>query len=161
MSPESVGFGIYVKLLDDAASQGTLATRAWLERYPRGIAWLYATFELEGQVYNGGFHQYFWNTGGALLDIAVTGYEHFDCPRHVQLARRAARIAGRELDASRSDEFSDVRGFLQAFHDSEVASTLLPIDTEWYALDDAENADERRDAAIGREPMLYARDRRD
>ena len=40
---DSLALEIYFKLLTDAQADGTLITRAWLERYPRGIAWLYAT----------------------------------------------------------------------------------------------------------------------
>src|SRR5919204_2312551 len=117
---DSLALEIYFKLLTDAQADGTLITRAWLERYPRGIAWLYATLQLEHEVYNGGFHQYFWNNGGALLDVALAGYERFECPRHIELARKAARTAGRELSPSGAEEFSDPQRFLSAFSDSAM-----------------------------------------
>jgi hypothetical protein len=44
---------------------------------PPGVRAVYATWEVEAQVGNGGFDQYFENTDGALADEAVLAFRLF------------------------------------------------------------------------------------
>lgn len=69
---------------------GARPERDSLGRFSKGVGWVYATVELENEVFNGGFHQYFWNTAGALIDLAIAGYDAFGSPKRAEIARRAA-----------------------------------------------------------------------
>jgi hypothetical protein len=125
-------------------------------RFAKGVAWVFATVELESEVFNGGFHQYFWNTDGALIDLAIAGYDTFGSPKRAEIARRAAQAASRELDRSGAHDHATVHDWLLAFHESEEQSSLKPLDKEWYALDEIEEVWSRRNDVIRRNPKLYA-----
>ncbi len=60
-----------------------------LKGLPQGVRAVYATWELEGQVNNGGFDQYFLNTEGALAEEAITGYRLFGAYESVSLIEQA------------------------------------------------------------------------
>jgi hypothetical protein len=49
-----------------------------LAGYPPGVRALYVTWEVEAEVNNGGFHQYYWNTGDRYSEQAVDGFEFFE-----------------------------------------------------------------------------------
>jgi hypothetical protein len=135
---------------------GAEPERESLARFPRGVGWVYATVQLENEVFNGGFHQYFWNTAGALIDLAIAGYEAFECPQHADVARRASRVASRELNRSKTRDHETVRHWLSAFQESEKQSSLERLDKEWYGLDQIEQISIRRNDAIRQKPKLYA-----
>jgi hypothetical protein len=45
-----------------------------LQCLPAGYGWLYGLYSVDGQVCNGGFEQYYDNTGGAAACLAMAGY---------------------------------------------------------------------------------------
>lgn len=135
---------------------GARPERDSLGRLPKGVGWVFATVELESEVFNGGFHQYFWNTGGSLIDLAIAGYDALGSPKRAAIARRAARAASREFDRSGTDGHASVRAWLSAFQDSEKRSSLKRLDKEWYALEEIEEISNRRNNAIRLDPQLYA-----
>jgi hypothetical protein len=99
------------------------ATKHWrwmvnqVYRTPEGFAGLtaenqgfFAAFLLEGEVYNGGFHQYFSNSAADFFADAVRGFEEIGALACARLAREAKQIAFGERDvpggAARWDEIS-------------------------------------------------------
>ena len=52
----------------------------------------YAVGVLEGEVYNGGMHQFFSNSSGALYLEAIEGLTHLGATKALWLLRRAAKI---------------------------------------------------------------------
>src|SRR5262245_22153194 len=46
-----------------------------LNAAPQGVRYIYATWWVDGEVNNGGFHQYFWNHGDWMADVAIAAYE--------------------------------------------------------------------------------------
>ncbi len=61
---------------------------------PEGVRAVYATWEVESEVNNGGFDQYFGNTDGALAGEAIAGYRQFGTPRFASLVEEA--VAARD-----------------------------------------------------------------
>ncbi|NML94177.1 DMP19 family protein [Novosphingobium sp. TW-4] len=47
---------------------------------------------LEGEVYNGGFDQLFWNSAGNYYKIALDGLEEIGATASLRIAREAARV---------------------------------------------------------------------
>lgn len=56
---------------------------------PVGVRTVYATWEVEAEVNNGGFEQYFLNTDGVLADEAVAGFQRIGATRAAALLELA------------------------------------------------------------------------
>lgn len=93
---------------------------------------LWATHELEDEVNNGGFNQYFFNSSGAHIDQAVAGYALFSAAEHQQLAIKAREINAKDktrLEAARGE------GTLEAFSDSYENDPYKGLDDIFFKLD--------------------------
>jgi len=53
----------------------------------------YAVSILDGEVHNGGFHQFFWNSSGGMYREAVSGLEILGAYHQLELLLRAKQIA--------------------------------------------------------------------
>jgi hypothetical protein len=87
-----------------------------LGAFHEGLQALFATWELESQVANGGLIQFFDNTSD-LAGPAIRGYELFGAARHAEIVREALHelegIAGpfqREQAGQVLDAYLDTRG---------------------------------------------------
>jgi len=98
-----------------------------------GFRAVFATWILEGEVNNGGFNQFFWNSSGDYAADAVAGYDLIGVPAYARLMRRA--IAIRDADRARTQSFKD-RGTLEAFSESYQNNRLSKLDDEFYKLGD-------------------------
>jgi hypothetical protein len=96
-----------------------------------GQRMLWATLLLEGEVNNGGFNQYFFNTQGEFLADAIRGFEVFGAREHGTLARQA-----REAYANDKERLAKARdeGTLQAFSDSYDEDPYQALDSEFFEL---------------------------
>ncbi len=65
-----------------------------VRQLPAGVRMVYSTWELEADVNNGGFDQYFANTDGALIDEAITGFRLIGANRTAALVERARSARG-------------------------------------------------------------------
>ena len=93
----------------------------------------FATSEVENDVLNGGFHQYFWNTSGALAEEAVAGFRLIGANAHAALLERAIQMA--QAEATWMRPFREL-GTVAAFADSATQSALSALDSEFYRLSD-------------------------
>jgi len=111
---------------------------------------LWLTWIVEGEVNNGGFNQYYWNTDGRYSSEAVTSFEFFAASEHAGLMREANSVRKQEADAIK--EYED-KNTLDAFSDSYKASKLGPLDDRFYAL--TEDLSALRVAKIRQSPELF------
>jgi hypothetical protein len=56
-----------------------------LATLPPGVRALYLTWQVEGEVNNGGFNQYYWNTDDRFSEQAVEAFEFFSATKHARL----------------------------------------------------------------------------
>lgn len=98
---------------------------------PKGLKFHYATWQLECQVYNGGFNQYFYNTAGNLINEAIEGYKYFGLNEIAKIVEEAARVAIDEIDLHIKTKMA---GTLEAFSDSYKYSNLGEIDDKFYEI---------------------------
>jgi hypothetical protein len=96
-----------------------------------GMQMLYTTWLLEGEVNNGGFNQYFWNTEGKTADMALAGYRLVGAEAYADVVRRA--IATQKEEAEMMQEFK-AKGTLEAFSESYEHTKLSSLDEEFYDL---------------------------
>jgi hypothetical protein len=78
----------YMPLID-IVYESEQGNRSTYDALTGGQQMLWATMLLEGEVNNGGFNQYFFNTEGMYLEDAIRGFETFGSPAHAKLARQA------------------------------------------------------------------------
>ena len=101
---------------------------------PPGVRALYVTWEVEAEVNNGGFHQYYWNTQDRYSREAVNGFEFFGAVKHAALMREANSVRAQEIDALAKLRKEDTS---EAFAESSEASHLGPLDERFFALDES------------------------
>ena len=99
---------------------------------PEGFGIVYSTWVLDAEVDNGGFHQYFWNTGGRYVDLVTRAVARLGSPEHVRTLEAAVRAfrAGDQPDLSGLEPSEQ----LERFSASARASGLDPLDSRWYEL---------------------------
>ena len=59
---------------------------------PIGQQMIYTTLTLEGEVANGGFLQYFWNSSGQFAMEALAGYRLIGASQHAKLTEQAINV---------------------------------------------------------------------
>ena len=98
-----------------------------------------AMWHLEAEVFNGGFFQFYINTGGWLAPHAMRGYVVTGLDQHAELVRRAIDIARRETEAglpqpSVPAEGSPTARAFDVYRQLNTASQLQTLDNPWYDL---------------------------
>jgi hypothetical protein len=106
---------------------------AVVDALPPPLRWIWATFLLDADVRNGGFHQYFYNSSRLWVDDAIQGFREMGLPTHASLVDRAAMLAidPREAEVRRQ---ARTAGTAKAFSESYEHTELGPLDREYYAL---------------------------
>ncbi|MEN6371328.1 MAG: DUF4375 domain-containing protein [Armatimonadota bacterium] len=99
---------------------------------------IYITSTLEGDVFNGGFHQYFCNTGGQFAIDAFYAYKEIGAVKHANLVGRAIVVAVKEKGLR--DSIKQSQNQLEAFAASYKKTELGELDDEFYRLEDEEPA---------------------
>jgi len=97
----------------------------------KGIQMVYSTWCVDGEVYNGGFNQYFWNSSGKYKLIALEGFKLLGAPEHSKLMAEAI-----QLQEQQEAKISRLRanGTLKDFSESYKDNPLNALDTSYYAL---------------------------
>ena len=106
---------------------------AAVESLPAGTRAIYSTWIVDGQVNNGGFNQFFWNSSGAYAGIALAGYELMGAEEYAALMRAAIATYESERDTLEKYYAQDT---LEAFRESYHHTTLGEIDQRYYSLGD-------------------------
>lgn len=101
---------------------------------PQEIRAIYTTWEVDAEVNNGGFNQYFWNSSGQFRHEAIAGYELIGAGQHAALLREAVAIY--EKEEARLKKYKD-KGTLEAFSESYKENPLNPLDDRFFKMDDA------------------------
>lgn len=122
-----------------------------LASLPKGVRALWLTWVVEGEVNNGGFNQYYWNTNDHFAADAVEAFRYFSATEHALLMEEANRVRSQELETIQ--RFKD-RDTLKAFSESYEESKLGPLDDRFYAL--KENLSALRIAKIRSAPELFS-----
>lgn len=114
---------------------------------------LWLTWIVEGEVNNGGFNQYYWNTDGRYSSEAVASFEFFNASQHAALMREANTVRGKEVATISEYEGKNT---LEAFSESYKTSKLAPLDERFYSL--TEDLSALRVARIRQSPELFTGD---
>lgn len=116
-----------------------------------GVRALFHTWIVEGEVSNGGFNQYYFNTDGKHAEAAVEAFKFFGATLHASLMKEVNAIWSREK--SETARFKDA-GTLEAFTESYEHTKLGPLDDRFYKL--PEDLSRLRIARIRQAPELFS-----
>jgi hypothetical protein len=108
--------------------------RKKLMSLPPAFRAVYATNALEGEVNNGGFNQFFFNSLAELAPDAVAGFDLMGVPAAARLTERAIEI--RKQDEPRLKKLFKGARSIVAFSASYEGNPLGALDKELYALGD-------------------------
>jgi hypothetical protein len=128
MPDEEIEYAVFDTLLaaiGDDYERETEIVSAWSP----GQQMLYTTIILEGEVNNGGFNQYFWNTEGKFADQALAGFRLVEAEQYAGILQRA--IAVQKQEAPEMQKYKD-RDTLEAFSESYEHTKLNKLDDEFY-----------------------------
>jgi len=94
-------------------------------KLPRGIQIVYSVEELEGEVNNGGFRQYFWNSSGAHAQVALEALRAIGATQHAEITTEAIKV-----DEAENQDSKDTN----AFKDSDHQDRLGELDKRYFDL---------------------------
>lgn len=97
----------------------------------KGLQYVYATWLLEGEVNNGGFNQYFYNSAGDFKKEALEGLEHIGATENAKLLSEAIHIYNREKEMH---DRVKKKGTIKAFSESYDETELTNLDERFYSL---------------------------
>jgi uncharacterized protein DUF4375/uncharacterized protein DUF1629 len=115
-----------VSRVKGSAEEQYRTVRSWSP----GLRMLWATQLVDDEVSNGGFNQYFFNTGGHFVDEAIAGFKLIGAPERAELVAAAAEQLLR--DAPQLRPFYE-KGTLEAFMESYRHTDLSTLDAAWHS----------------------------
>jgi hypothetical protein len=105
-----------------------------IAKLSKGRSMLFFTWILEGEVYNGGFNQFFYNSP-EYAERVLEGYKTLGAKEYVDLVQRA--ISTHNKIKPHLDSIDN--GTLEAFSESYEDNPLNDLDNEFYDLQDKNN----------------------
>ncbi|WP_298507122.1 DMP19 family protein [uncultured Maribacter sp.] len=100
----------------------------------------WSTWIIEGEVNNGGFNQFYFNSSGQYSKMAEVGFKTIGAEKYADLTVRANKIYNENKE--RLEEFDD--GTMESFSESYKDNPLNELDTEFYELGETESVSELR-----------------
>ena len=95
----------------------------------------WSTWVLEGEVNNGGFNQFYFNSSGQYSKMAEVGFKTIGAEKFADLIIKSNNIY--DENKKRLEEFDD--GTMESFSESYKDNPLSELDTEFYALGEMES----------------------
>lgn len=100
-----------------------------LNEYERTI---FVTQELENEVNNGGFFQFFDNSSGQFASEIVQAFINIGAEKTAEICRKAVEAFGQELPV----DWEERRSLLDQIADAAVADVLDACDTAFYSYEE-------------------------
>lgn len=111
-----------------------------VKKLSKGQQAFFSTWIIEGEVNNGGFNQFYFNSSGQYAKMAEMGFMTIGAEKFSELTKRANKIYA--ANKERLEEFDD--GTMESFSESYKDNPLNDLDTEFYNLYDSEKIGELR-----------------
>ncbi len=111
-----------------------------IKKLSEGQQSFWSTWILEGEVNNGGFNQFYYNSSGQFAKMAEIGFKTIGAEKYAELTYHANKIFVE--NKNRLEKFDD--GSLESFSESYKDNPLNKLDDEFYELGSKENISELR-----------------
>jgi len=132
LTDDELEYELYTYILDKILRENFNKEYEIVTKLPNGLKYLFASIQLENEVYNGGFNQYFYNTNGEFIDEAIAAFNYFGLPQMAEIAIKAVEIAIKEIDLHITTK---KLGTIEAFSDSYNYTELDQADSDFYEND--------------------------
>lgn len=119
---------IFTKITDFSHSLAIVSNMS------QGFQIIYSTWILEGEVNNGGFNQYFFNSSGQFADMALRSLKNLGVYDHYAILKRAISI---HIDERENQTLQSLysQKTIEAFFESYKFSSLEECDNAFYKLE--------------------------
>ena len=111
-----------------------------VKKLSKGQQAFFSTWIIEGEVNNGGFNQFYFNSSGQYAEMAEVGFKTIGAEKFYQLTKRANKIYLE--NKKRLEKYDD--GTMESFSESYKDNPLNDLDTEFYKLYESEKVRELR-----------------
>jgi hypothetical protein len=101
-----------------------------VKKLTKGQQAFFSTWILEGEINNGGFNQFYFNSSGQYAEMAEIGLKTIGADKFSELTSKANKIYIENKE--RLEEFDD--GTMESFSESYKDNPLNDLDTEFYEL---------------------------
>jgi hypothetical protein len=105
---------------------------------------IYLTWYLEAEVLNGGFNQYYFNSGGVFAKLTPDALTSIGANGFAELMQKANEIYGTNNDQITREHDGSIEGFSKSYIDNP----LNALDDEFYHLSEIENITQLQTAYI-------------
>jgi hypothetical protein len=96
---------------------------------------IYLIWQLEAEVNNGGFNQYYFNSSGQFAEVTPDALRLVGATRYANLVERANLIFGRDFREITEHQDGTMDGFMRSYQDNPLNN----LDDEFYSLSSTEN----------------------
>jgi hypothetical protein len=96
---------------------------------------VYVIWILQGEVENGGFNQYYYNSSGQFAKLAPSALKLVAANQFAQLVTRANKIFETENKTIKKYQDGTAKGFSKSYENNPLNN----LDKEFYALESKEN----------------------
>ncbi|MBI2545245.1 MAG: DUF4375 domain-containing protein [Candidatus Aenigmarchaeota archaeon] len=110
-------------------------------RKSKSIRMFYATWIVDMEVHNGGFHQFFWNRSGKFAFEALDGYNLLGAKKHAKLMDKAIKLFMKELP--KQEKFRK-DGTLKSFSESYKHTDTGKLTDDFFAIEKTEDVRKMR-----------------
>ena len=111
-----------------------------VKKLSKGQQAFFSTWIIEGEVNNGGFNQFYFNSSGQYSKMAEIGFKTIGAEKFSELTKRANKVFFENKE--RLEEFDD--GTMESFSESYKDNPLNDLDTEFYKLYESEKIGDLR-----------------
>jgi hypothetical protein len=111
-----------------------------VKKLTKGQQAFFSTWILEGEINNGGFNQFYFNSSGQYAEMAEIGLKTIGADKFSELTSKANKIYIENKE--RLEEFDD--GTMESFSESYKDNPLNDLDTEFYELYESEKIGDLR-----------------
>jgi len=111
-----------------------------IKKLTNGQQGFWSTWIIEGEVNNGGFNQFYFNSSGQYAKMAEIGFKTIGAEKYAELTSRANNIYAENKE--RLEEFDD--GTMESFSESYKDNPLNKLDDEFYELENTEKISDLR-----------------
>ncbi|GGG10321.1 hypothetical protein GCM10011344_08710 [Dokdonia pacifica] len=106
-----------------------------IQKLTSGQQSFWSTWIIEGEVNNGGFNQFYFNSSGQYAKMAEIGFKTIGAEMYAELTSRANKIYTENKE--QLAEFDD--GTMESFSESYKDNPLNKLDDEFYELENTES----------------------
>jgi hypothetical protein len=123
-----------------------------VKTFPQGWRATYTTFWLQCEVNNGGHHQFFWNSEGALNEVTEQDLELIGATPFLKLFREAKKIfEAHDYAKEKASSGNSWHGFTEAYREKRMEE----LDDQFYK--EAKQIEDYLGDFIQRNPNLFTR----